>query len=398
MERLLHWRAAGKLYKALGDIKRRRRGGRHNCVHFYPTKKETETWYEWQCYASPRGCPCTVDFLPLIHLRGFCPDTDLEHYTYKVTQSATDPNNIIMVGYQSARIQYDSSLSQWVYSDQRLNMTAMSKASQNSFVLGKHKWTLSGDKFQCPGGKEYTLEMKLTGCRNTQFTCDDGQCVKMKERCDQVPQCEDQSEEQNCKVLILQHGYNKKVPPHTHGVKLKKNIKKHRYPVKVSLNLQKVIAIKEVDYSISFKFKIILKWYENRVTYQNLKNDSTTNLLTQEEVKMLWLPLVIYWNTDQDETTRLGENWEWKTDISVEKEGEPKRNHMTDIDEAEIFQGSENSLKMEQTYTHVFQCVFQLSIYPFDTQVSFIYLQFRTHFDHPQIFFLPKLNIFCRCA
>ena len=42
---------------------------------------------------------------------------------------------------------------------------------------------------------------------------------------------------------------------------------------------------------------------------------------------------------------------------------------MTDIDEAEIFQGAENSLGMEQTYTHAFQCVFKLSQYPFDTQV-----------------------------
>ena len=85
---------------------------------------------------------------------------------------------------------------------------------------------------------------------------------------------------------------------------------------------------------------------------------------------MLWLALVIYWNTNQDETTRLGENWEWKTDILVKREGKPKLNKLTDIDEAEIFQGSENSLRMEQTYTHAFQCVFKLSKYPFDTQVS----------------------------
>ena len=97
---------------------------------------------------------------------------------------------------------------------------------------------------------------------------------------------------------------------------------------------------------------------------------------------MLWLPLVIYWNTDQDETTRLGENWEWKTDILVEREGKPKRNQMTDIDEAEIFQGSENSLRMEQTYTHAFQCVFKLSKYPFDTQVSiYTVLKFSNTFS-----------------
>ena len=94
-------------------------------------------------------------------------------------------------------------------------------------------------------------------------------------------------------------------------------------------------------------------------------------MLTQEEIDMLWLPLVIYWNTDQEETTRLGESWEWKTDVSVQKEGEARMNSKEDIDEAEIFKGSENSLKMEQTYTRAFQCVFKLSKYPFDTQVRY---------------------------
>ena len=94
-------------------------------------------------------------------------------------------------------------------------------------------------------------------------------------------------------------------------------------------------------------------------------------MLTEEEINMLWLPRLVYWNTDQEETTRLGVEWEWTTDIFVEREGVAKRNSPKEIDEAELFQGSENSLKMEQTYTHAFQCVFDLSKYPFDTQVCF---------------------------
>ena len=103
---------------------------------------------------------------------------------------------------------------------------------------------------------------------------------------------------------------------------------------------------------------------------------------------MLWLPLVIYWNTDQAETTRLGVEWEWTTDVLVEREGEAKRNSMEHIDEAEIFEGSENSLSMEQMYTHAFQCVFKLSKYPFDTQVSvYISLMESSCFDHHLLLF-----------
>ena len=42
------------------------------------------------------------------------------------------------------------------------------------------------------------------------------------------------------------------------------------------------------------------------------------------------------------------------------------------VDETAIFSGFQNSLIMNQTYTHTFQCNYKLSYYPFDTQV---YLQ-----------------------
>ena len=42
------------------------------------------------------------------------------------------------------------------------------------------------------------------------------------------------------------------------------------------------------------------------------------------------------------------------------------------MDEREIFKGSENRLILTQTYTHEFQCVYQLDDYPFDKQTCSI--------------------------
>ena len=41
---------------------------------------------------------------------------------------------------------------------------------------------------------------------------------------------------------------------------------------------------------------------------------------------------------------------------------------MEEVDEREIFKGKENQLILKQTYTHEFQCVFDLQNYPFDKQ------------------------------
>ena len=82
------------------------------------------------------------------------------------------------------------------------------------------------------------------------------------------------------------------------------------------------------------------------------------------------MPLVIYSNTDQKESTRLGADWEWVTRVSVVKEGHFARNGLEEVDEAEIFEGVENTLTMTQTYTWEFQCQYKLQHYPFDTQVQ----------------------------
>ena len=203
-------------------------------------------------------------------------------------------------------------------------------------------------------------------CGEGEFTCDDGQCIKMEERCNQVPDCRDESDERGCKVIILKDGYNKNIPP----IGRAKDGRAIPARANISITLMKVVEIEEVDHSIHLQFKINLRWKENRVKYQNLKDKTSLNALTDADIGQLWLPLVIYENTDQKESTRLGENWEWVTRVSVVKEGNFTRSGLEEIDEAEIFEGGENTLTMTQTYTWEFQCQYKLQHYPFDTQVK----------------------------
>ena len=95
-------------------------------------------------------------------------------------------------------------------------------------------------------------------------------------------------------------------------------------------------------------------------------------LLSEKDIETIWLPLIFYDNTDQKESTRLGEyeNGEWMTLVTVTREGNFARSGIEEVDEAEIFEGAENRLTMKQTYTWEFQCKYQLQRYPFDTQVQ----------------------------
>ena len=161
-----------------------------------------------------------------------------------------------------------------------------------------------------------------------------------------------------CKLLDLDEGYNKLIPP--------LQIDGKAVLVNVSLILHKIVAINEEELSIELQYEITLKWKENRVNYHNLREGLYLNVLTEKEVGDIWLPLVIYNNTDQLETTRLGAIFEWSTSVMVKREGNFTRSGFEDFDEAEIFKGEENNLVMTQIYTHEFQCVYKLERYPFD--------------------------------
>ena len=305
------------------------------------------------------NCPCYYnETYPIINFRGLCPDTLVEHSRYNIKQLTTDPEDIFFVGYQSASITYRNK--QWVLSDSRKNVTAKTNATQKSYALGKNNWTISGDR--CSGAEEYATLLKLSACKEDEFTCNDGHCVKMKKRCDQLKHCSDGSDEMGCKLLDLDEGYNKLIPPLL--------IDGKAVLVNVSLILHKIVAINEEELSIELQYEITLKWKENRVNYHNLREGSYLNVLTEKEVGDIWLPLVIYNNTDQLETTRLGAIFEWSTSVMVKREGNFTRSGVEEIDEAEIFKEEENSLVMTQIYTHEFQCVYQLERYPFDTQVE----------------------------
>ena len=48
----------------------------------------------------------------------------------------------------------------------------------------------------------------MTSCSKGEFTCNDGQCIDMEERCDQTTNCLDKSDEENCRMVNMEVGHN----------------------------------------------------------------------------------------------------------------------------------------------------------------------------------------------
>ena len=235
---------------------------------------------------------------------------------------------------------------------------------------------MTNENYECNKGQPYTVDLKLTGCNPAgEFTCNDGQCVTMNQRCNQLANCIDKSDERGCQLVVVEEGYNKQVPP---IVPIEGQDDFSPALVNISIDLLKIVDMDETNHKIDFQLQIMLEWRENRVAYLNLKLKTSLNTLPDRERNLLWLPLVIYDNTDQKDVTRLGVDWEWATHVSILREGNYtecesnpscRRSGIEVADEEEIFEGGQNSLRMEQVYTRQFQCYYQLQLYPFDNQV-----------------------------
>ena len=283
-------------------------------------------------------------------------------------QNPGDPFASILVGDISSRIEYDKVQRHWTLRGSLKNITATISAPPHTYAIGKYNWTVSNDSSSCADKSplnEYTIEMKLSVCKNNEFTCDDGTCIDMDRHCDWMPDCKDMSDERarDCEIFSLVKGYSKDIPPVDQS-----KTPLPPLPVNVSIEVMKILSMDmiNVQQSIKLKFEITMEWIESRVTYFHLRKDTLLNTLSEGHIKRLWLPLLRYDNTDNTETTRLGTTREWSTEVLVRRAGEGVRSINAERDS---FKGKENYLRMQQTYAHNFHCEYEFHMYPFDTQV-----------------------------
>ena len=174
----------------------------------------------------------------------------------------------------------------------------------------------------------------------------------------------DESDEDDCQMLVMKTNYNSKISPFTFDYV---NSKVVPVNVNISMAVIDVLSILEKDLLYVLKFRFYMSWYDYRLKYHNIKRSKMLNSLSSNEVNKLWIPFVVFSNTENSEFTEGNK----ETEVTISREGDFTESSLDIVEEINIFEGSQNRITFQQIYSKTFRCLYELQLYPFDSQVVF---------------------------
>ena len=323
---------------------------------------------------------CTKESKTLIFkLRGLCADFSFDRaYVYTIDGYGQE----VFLGHTNSMIKYNSTAKLWHLFKPADNSSLITSAADwNSYLIGLNQVSFEKAKEENCHKGELLQNIKFTTCTTGFFTCNDGRCIPMHKRCDQTMNCKDKSDENNCKLIIME-SYNKNIAPFTVN---QSNDEIKPVDVNINANVINILKINEVEQSFQLKIALSLNWFDYRLIYHNLKDSRMANSPTREEVEQLWIPSVIFDNTEHNDVMTLDS----LAKVTISKEGTSTPSDVTSVDEIDIFDGSENKVYFDRGFTKTVECIYQLQLYPFDTQECTLNLQVG-EYEATMINLVPK--------
>ena len=203
------------------------------------------------------------------------------------------------------------------------------------------------------------FRLTLTNCIDNDsglasFTCDDGTCVEMNQRCDLQVDCPDSSDEKNCDVLQVPDDYRSQIFP----------IMSDGNALLVTVNVS-ILAFPEIDtleLSYTSDFILLIKWIDPRLVFYNLRDQYDMNALSKSIQAKIWAPALSFPNARQAEGTVVDE----LSLTRIIRKGNSLKDDITNAVESNRFLGQESHIVMTREYFVKFNCDFDLLMYPFE--------------------------------
>ena len=181
-------------------------------------------------------------------------------------------------------------------------------------------------------------------------------------RCNSQPDCYDLSDEFDCKIIDPGQSYQNFIAPPP--LKTVDGEMDDKIIIDVSADIISILDIDEISSIFQVQFFLHFTWYDARLMYYNLKNDTGLNTLSPEEKQQLWIPVLVFDNTENKLSTVVDED----STITISKQGSYTLSTMEDVENRQFFKGDENSITLSRFYNIRFLCNYEMQWYPFDVQ------------------------------
>ena len=281
-------------------------------------------WSDEQCDLKVLSCiPCIPRQYPPLSFRGLC-------FRMKA-ETAFE-----ILGYVNARpyfhgfygyMIYMSGPATWDLFDINSNKTlaTVKLSSVSDYPLGRKSWMVQSTL--CDRPKDTLIDLSLSYCLDTQFTCANGDCISKEQRCNSQDDCADFSDENECYLVQLPSSYRSGRPPES----LTKG-----EPTKLAstVRILRFHDINDVRRSVSLEFMLIITWKDTRLNFFNLKETREWNKLAKSEMESIWRPELEF-PSAQDGNSRL-----LKQELFLSRGSDPLPSEFNDIKMGELIHGN----------------------------------------------------------
>ena len=344
-----------------------------NCALYH---YDSHKYWDMTCQ-SPRCTMCLFgkdrDMDVHFKLRGLCSkDINVLDHQYILVVNETFNDYFVFKGYKRGILVKNEAA--WTIYDVK-SLYEINQDLEQAKVLAVYEPTEDSDPFPF-GTKEWFIpnsrcnskqKLKFTQCIKNMFTCDDGDCIPLGQRCDHVFDCQDQSDEHECNPVTFNQGsYLKNYPPMSRESKAQ---------IRINISISDIGDIDELKMKFGAELRVSLTWRDSRLTFFNLIDDDD-NLVSLKMMDKLWVPKLEFDNV-------FGSNLHLEhSSMSLQKtkvNGEPIFH--TFLHEGKQYDGKDIDITLTGFLKDSFSCTYTLQNYPFDTQVCRIVMKLHDNVE-----------------
>ena len=137
----------------------------------------------------------------------------------------------------------------------------------------------------CPTPLGQTL-LTFSICSVDQFTCDSGHCINIFRRCDDIQNCDDNSDEHNCEIVDVPDNYKKEPTNQKNG---------SISFIHTKVRITKFNSIKKSG-DLEITLTIEMRWRDRRLTFLNIMDEGQAKGGNEKDISTekqndIWLPL-----------------------------------------------------------------------------------------------------------